>query len=40
MVDADDLRVLVDAVVPFDEAPRAHELGERGGTTGKIILVP
>ncbi|MCI3934589.1 NADP-dependent oxidoreductase [Streptomyces sp. AN091965] len=32
------LRVLVDAVLPLEEAARAHALGERGRTTGKIVL--
>jgi NADPH:quinone reductase-like Zn-dependent oxidoreductase len=34
------LRVLVDRVFPLAEAARAHETGEAGRTTGKLILVP
>ena len=40
MVDRDELRVLIDAAFPFDQAAQAHELGERGGATGKIVLTP
>jgi NADPH:quinone reductase-like Zn-dependent oxidoreductase len=29
---------VVGAVMPLEEAPRAHELLERGGVTGKIVL--
>jgi len=29
---------VIGAVVPFEEAPRAHALLERGGVTGKIVL--
>ncbi|MFD8377894.1 NADP-dependent oxidoreductase [Streptomyces sp. NPDC059679] len=32
------LRVIVDAVFPLEQAARAHELGETGRTTGKIVL--
>lgn len=32
------LRVIVDAVFPLEEAAAAHRLGERGRTTGKIVL--
>jgi len=32
------LRVEVAATFPAEQAARAHELGERGGTTGKIVL--
>jgi NADPH:quinone reductase-like Zn-dependent oxidoreductase len=35
-----ELTVEVAATVPFEEAPRAHELSESGGTRGKIVLVP
>lgn len=40
MVDRGELRVLVDAAFSFEQAAQAHELGERGGTTGKIVLTP
>ncbi|MEI5102400.1 NADP-dependent oxidoreductase [Streptomyces sp. PmtG] len=32
------LRVLVDTVLPLERAADAHRLGERGRTTGKIVL--
>lgn len=32
------LRVIVDAVFPLEQAAQAHELGETGRTTGKIVL--
>jgi aryl-alcohol dehydrogenase-like predicted oxidoreductase len=32
------LRVAVEHVVPLDQAARAHQLGERGHTRGKIVL--
>ncbi|MET3983521.1 NADP-dependent oxidoreductase [Streptomyces sp. PvR034] len=32
------LRPLIDTVLPLAEAAKAHELGERGRTTGKIVL--
>jgi NADPH:quinone reductase-like Zn-dependent oxidoreductase len=32
------LRVAVEQVVPLEQAARAHELGERGRTRGKIVL--
>jgi NADPH:quinone reductase-like Zn-dependent oxidoreductase len=32
------LRVAVEHVFPLEQAPRAHELGERGHTRGKIVL--
>jgi NADPH:quinone reductase-like Zn-dependent oxidoreductase len=34
------LRVHVEAVLPLAQAAKAHELGEAGHTTGKIILTP
>ncbi len=34
------LRALVAAVLPLEEAAKAHELGETGRTTGKIVLTP
>ncbi|GHG82007.1 NADP-dependent oxidoreductase [Streptomyces griseocarneus] len=38
LVESGRLRVEVDAVFPLEEAAKAHELGERGRTTGKIVL--
>jgi acetyl esterase/lipase len=38
LVDTGQLRVLVDTVFPHAEAAKAHELGESGRTTGKIVL--
>ncbi|RSS72777.1 NADP-dependent oxidoreductase [Streptomyces sp. WAC06614] len=38
MVERGELRPVVDAVLPLAEAAKAHELGERGRTTGKIVL--
>lgn len=35
-----DLRPVVHAVLPLDEARRAHELLEAGGVFGKLVLVP
>lgn len=32
------LKPLVEAVLPLEQAAKAHELGERGRTTGKIVL--
>ena len=32
------LRVNIDTVLPLEQAANAHELGETGRTTGKIIL--
>ncbi|MFH9953961.1 NADP-dependent oxidoreductase [Streptomyces roseolus] len=38
LVERGALRPVVDAVLPLSEAAKAHELGERGRTTGKIVL--
>ncbi|MEV1173976.1 NADP-dependent oxidoreductase [Nonomuraea sp. NPDC049784] len=38
LVDTGRLRVEVDTVLPFEQAGKAHELGETGHTTGKIVL--
>ncbi|MEV8633365.1 NADP-dependent oxidoreductase [Streptosporangium sp. NPDC051023] len=38
LVEAGRLRVEVDTVLPFEQAAKAHELGETGRTTGKIVL--
>jgi len=38
LVDAGQLRVVVDSVFPLEKAADAHRLGETGRTTGKIVL--
>ncbi|MFJ6747963.1 MULTISPECIES: NADP-dependent oxidoreductase [unclassified Streptomyces] len=38
LMDSGRLRAAVDAVIPLEEAARAHTLGETGRTTGKIVL--
>ncbi|MFD8706577.1 NADP-dependent oxidoreductase [Kitasatospora sp. NPDC059648] len=38
LADRGALRPVVETVLPLGEAARAHELGERGRTTGKIVL--
>jgi NADPH:quinone reductase-like Zn-dependent oxidoreductase len=38
LVEAGRLRVEVDTILPFEQAAKAHELGEAGRTTGKIVL--
>nr|WP_267241783.1 NADP-dependent oxidoreductase [Streptomyces sp. PR69] len=38
LVESGHLRVAVDAVLPLEEAAKAHELGESGRTKGKIVL--
>ncbi|MFI8823552.1 NADP-dependent oxidoreductase [Streptomyces sp. NPDC053431] len=38
LVDRGSLRPVVDTVLPLAEAAKAHEIGERGRTTGKIVL--
>ncbi|OAR26753.1 NADPH:quinone reductase [Streptomyces sp. ERV7] len=38
LVDDGRLRVIVDAVFPLERAAEAHESGETGRTTGKIVL--
>jgi NADPH:quinone reductase-like Zn-dependent oxidoreductase len=40
LVDAGQLRVLVQATFPLSEAAAAHALGEQGRTLGKIVLRP
>jgi NADPH:quinone reductase-like Zn-dependent oxidoreductase len=32
------LKVLVEETFPLERAPEAHKVGERGGTTGKLVL--
>jgi NADPH:quinone reductase-like Zn-dependent oxidoreductase len=32
------LRVLVEETFPLERATEAHRVGERGGTTGKLVL--
>ncbi|GAB7187020.1 NADP-dependent oxidoreductase [Kitasatospora sp. Ki12] len=38
LADRGALRPVVETVLPLSQAARAHELGERGRTTGKIVL--
>ncbi|MCJ1679788.1 NADP-dependent oxidoreductase [Streptomyces sp. APSN-46.1] len=38
LVEAGALRPVIDTVLPLSDAAKAHELGERGRTTGKIVL--
>ncbi|XVV08040.1 NADP-dependent oxidoreductase [Actinosynnema sp. CA-248983] len=38
LVDKGELRVIVAETFPLDEVAKAHELGEAGRTTGKIVL--
>ncbi|GIJ73590.1 NADP-dependent oxidoreductase [Virgisporangium ochraceum] len=38
LVERGELAVTVDAVLPLAEAAKAHELGETGRTTGKLVL--
>ncbi|WP_411101764.1 NADP-dependent oxidoreductase [Streptomyces sp. cmx-4-9] len=38
LVDQGLLKPLVDTVLPLEQAARAHEIGEQGRTTGKIVL--
>ncbi|ALO06128.1 Zinc-containing alcohol dehydrogenase quinone oxidoreductase [Streptomyces venezuelae] len=38
LVEQGRLRPVVDTVLPLAEAAKAHEIGERGRTTGKIVL--
>lgn len=39
LAEAGQLRVEIDTVLPLAEAAKAHEIGERGRTRGKIVLV-
>ncbi|WP_424211653.1 NADP-dependent oxidoreductase [Streptomyces sp. BI20] len=38
LVDAGRLRPVVEEVLPLAQAPKAHEIGERGRVTGKLVL--
>jgi NADPH:quinone reductase-like Zn-dependent oxidoreductase len=38
LADGSGLRVAVEHLLPLEQAARAHELGERGRTRGKIVL--
>ncbi|MFD5462843.1 NADP-dependent oxidoreductase [Kitasatospora sp. NPDC127059] len=38
LADRGVLRPVVETVLPLDQAAKAHELGEQGRTTGKIVL--
>ena len=40
LVDAGQLHVEIDTVLPLADASKAHELGEAGRTRGKIVLTP
>jgi NADPH:quinone reductase-like Zn-dependent oxidoreductase len=39
LVEAGQLRAEVDTVLPLEQAAKAHEHGETGRTTGKIVLI-
>ncbi|MEU4952056.1 NADP-dependent oxidoreductase [Streptomyces lavendulae] len=38
LVEGGLLKPLIDTVLPLEQAAKAHEIGERGRTTGKIVL--
>jgi NADPH:quinone reductase-like Zn-dependent oxidoreductase len=38
LVEAGRLRAEIDTVLPLEQAATAHELGETGRSTGKIVL--
>jgi len=38
LADSGKLNVTIDTALPLEQAVKAHELGERGHTTGKIVL--
>ncbi|MFD9266502.1 NADP-dependent oxidoreductase [Streptomyces goshikiensis] len=38
LVEAGSLRPVIDTVLPLAQAAKAHEIGEQGRTTGKIVL--
>ncbi|WP_433248902.1 NADP-dependent oxidoreductase [Streptosporangium sp. CA-135522] len=38
LVEAGRLRATIDTVLPLDQAAKAHEIGEGGRTSGKIVL--
>jgi NADPH:quinone reductase-like Zn-dependent oxidoreductase len=38
LVEAGQLRPEIDTVLPLEQAAKAHEIGEEGRTTGKIVL--
>jgi NADPH:quinone reductase-like Zn-dependent oxidoreductase len=38
LVEAGRLRVAIGTVLPLDQAAKAHQIGEDGSTTGKIVL--
>jgi NADPH:quinone reductase-like Zn-dependent oxidoreductase len=40
LVETGTVRVLIARAFPLTEAAAAHRLGQEGGTTGKIVLVP
>jgi len=38
LIDAGDLKPIVNRILPLSEARRAHELSQTGHTHGKIVL--
>lgn len=38
LVESGQLRVTIDTTLPLEQAAKAHEIGERGRATGKIVL--
>ncbi|MFE5396114.1 NADP-dependent oxidoreductase [Streptomyces sp. NPDC056568] len=38
LVERGSLKPVVETVLPLSQAAKAHEIGEQGGTTGKIVL--
>jgi NADPH:quinone reductase-like Zn-dependent oxidoreductase len=40
MLAAGELRTTIAAVLPFEEAPKAHELVDSGHAGGKVVLTP
>lgn len=38
LVESGQLRVEIETVLPLEQAAKAHEIGEVGRTTGKIVL--
>lgn len=37
---AGDVQVMIAKTFPLADAARAHEFGQTGGSTGKIVLLP
>lgn len=40
LVDSGQLRVHVQQTFPLEQAAQAHEVGETGRTTGKLVILP